>query len=353
MARASTPSWLRRVGEALQCDPPSWWRRTLPWASLASGLAGALFMERAPSKAIPVLGAGLGALVALGLFLEFTRAPLPVVQGQPTSWRARILHLTALFGSQSLLQLGLFFVLPWYVAASAFTPAQVGFLALVTVVVGVSLWDPWYESVARWPARGLSLHAVALFITYNALLPVLGIAQGSSLLLAAAVASGGTGVAAALRSRHDRSAHKPARHALRAALVPSLLPALLALGVPQAVPPAPLRLVEGGIGTALEERELAEPLTMVHGVPEQLVCWTSISAPRGLRDRLFHVWRHDGITTDRVELTLVGGREAGFRTWTTKRHFGPAPQGTWSCAVETAQGQVLGVHVVTVANRAP
>lgn len=306
-------------------------------------------MERAPARALPVLVAELGALVALGLFLEFTRSPLVGSEGEVSSLRARAVHLVTLFGSQSLLQLGLFFVLPWYVAASAFTPAQVGFLSLVVLVVGVSLWDPWYERVARLPSPGLALHAVAVFATHSALLPVLGVAQGSSMLLAAAVAAGGTGLAAMVRSRHD----KAPRRALRAAALPLLIPVVLALGVPQAIPPAPLRLVAGGIGTGLQERELEQPLDVVTGVPEQLLCWTAIAAPRGLRDQLFHVWRHEGIVTDRIELALVGGRDAGFRTWTAKRHFGPSPAGAWSCSVETGRGQVLGVRTVTLQETAP
>lgn len=301
-------------------------------------------MERAPSQALPVLVAELGALVALGLFLELSRAPLVELGMGNSPLRGRALHLTTLFGSQSLLQLGLFFVLPWYVAASAPTPAQVGFLSLVFVVVCISLWDPWYEHIARMPVPGLSLHSVALFATYNALLPVVGFAQGTSMMLAAAVAAGGTGLAAMVRTRHDAAPHRT----FRAAAIPVLLPLTLALGIPQAIPPAPLRLVEGGVGAALHERVLTRPLTVAGGVPERLLCWTSIAAPRGLRDRLFHVWRHEGVVTDRIELALSGGRDEGFRTWSAKRHFGPSPAGAWSCTVETGRGQVLGVRAVII-----
>ncbi|MCB9649164.1 MAG: DUF2914 domain-containing protein [Deltaproteobacteria bacterium] len=55
-----------------------------------------------------------------------------------------------------------------------------------------------------------------------------------------------------------------------------------------------------------------------------------------------HEWWHDGARVDVVDLDVRGGREEGFRTWSTKRNLGPRPQGRWRCRVVTAAGQVVG-----------
>jgi hypothetical protein len=113
------------------------------------------------------------------------------------------------------------------------------------------------------------------------------------------------------------------------------------LGGAQAIPPAPLRFVAGALGTEVAERTLLDPTSSFAEVPSQLVCWTAIAAPRGLRDRLRHVWLQDGVRKSEAWLEVRGGtRPGGFRTWSYFRH-GVGP-GEWTCVVETEAGQRLG-----------
>ncbi|MCA9555979.1 MAG: DUF2914 domain-containing protein, partial [Myxococcales bacterium] len=108
------------------------------------------------------------------------------------------------------------------------------------------------------------------------------------------------------------------------------------------VPPAPLSLAEAAVGTLVVERWVSDPTERFEVAPPQITCATAIRAPRGLQDALRHEWWHDGARVDVVDLDVRGGREEGFRTWSTKRNLGPRPQGRWRCRVVTAAGQVVG-----------
>ena len=70
---------------------------------------------------------------------------------------------------------------------------------------------------------------------------------------------------------------------------------------------------------------------------------TAISAPRGLAERIYHVWRHNGKVVDRIALDINGGRKEGYRAWTQKRNFPADPSGKWRVDVLTDGGQMLGV----------
>jgi hypothetical protein len=45
------------------------------------------------------------------------------------------------------------------------------------------------------------------------------------------------------------------------------------------------------------------------------------------------------MTTDRIPISITGGREKGYRWYTTKRRVQP---GEWRVNVETEDGRVLG-----------
>ena len=66
-------------------------------------------------------------------------------------------------------------------------------------------------------------------------------------------------------------------------------------------------------------------------------------APRGLDERIYHVWKLDGVEMDRIALDIHGGRKAGYRAWTHKRNFPADPVGDWRVQVVTEAGQQIGV----------
>ena len=73
-----------------------------------------------------------------------------------------------------------------------------------------------------------------------------------------------------------------------------------------------------------------------------LYAFTAINAPRGLKERIFHVWLHEGREVDRIALHINGGREAGYRAWTRKQRFPADAVGRWQVKVVTDTGQMIG-----------
>lgn len=285
-------------------------------------------MERSPERAGLIIAAALGAWMALLGFVVLSR-----LAEERSHAAIRAVRLGSLYTVQGAVQLCLFFTAPFFVRAFAFTPGQLVFLAMFTAAVLVSIWDPWFERALQKRFAGVSLLGFTAFSTLACLLPILGLPNWVGLVI------GGGAVLIGGPVMVFRQGLLPARVGLLAFAV--LVPTFLALS-PSLVPPAPLRLERAGIGTQLRGRDLADGAAEIPAGAAQLVCWTAISAPRGLHDELFHVWRHNGLVTDEIPLEIHGGREEGFRTWSRKRALGDDPMGQWTCTVVTGAGQPLG-----------
>ena len=102
--------------------------------------------------------------------------------------------------------------------------------------------------------------------------------------------------------------------------------------------------LDGRIGEGIVEREPLRPATrFVVGGPDRLTCFTAIAAPRGLDEQVVHLWRYQGAVKSRVALSQIsGGREQGFRTWSTHAGFSKGPTGLWQCEVRTGGNQIIG-----------
>ncbi|MEF9672213.1 DUF2914 domain-containing protein [Pseudomonas sp. PCH446] len=74
-----------------------------------------------------------------------------------------------------------------------------------------------------------------------------------------------------------------------------------------------------------------------------LYAYTAINAPRGLDERIYHVWQFNGHEVDRIALDIHGGRKEGYRAWSHKQNFPADPTGDWQVRVLTEGGQMLGV----------
>jgi hypothetical protein len=76
---------------------------------------------------------------------------------------------------------------------------------------------------------------------------------------------------------------------------------------------------------------------------ENVYCYTAVFAPGRIRVPVFHVWSHKTvqgwIQTDRIAFEITGGRDGGFRGYTTKAGITP---GEWRVKVETESGRTLG-----------
>ena len=122
------------------------------------------------------------------------------------------------------------------------------------------------------------------------------------------------------------------------------------------VPPATLWMTEVAVSTEVLNRQPGESLHEIAASSIRssgLYAYTAINAPRGLNERIYHVWQKDGQEVDRIALDIHGGRKEGYRAWTHKQNFPPNPAGRWQVRVLTEDGQVIGVLRFKVVDDVP
>jgi hypothetical protein len=74
-----------------------------------------------------------------------------------------------------------------------------------------------------------------------------------------------------------------------------------------------------------------------------IAAYTAVYAPAGLRQPIAHVWARDGQVLSRIPLvTVQGGRQQGFRTWSRRTELGGPLAGHYTVDVVTASGQLIG-----------
>jgi hypothetical protein len=126
------------------------------------------------------------------------------------------------------------------------------------------------------------------------------------------------------------------------------------------IPPIPLSLKFGGIYHQIEKIQDEYILTYEKGpwyamwkqsndrmgIDAPVYCFSSVFAPITLQTTIFHHWQWrpfdelaSFMTTDRIPITITGGRETGYRMYTTKHRVQP---GEWRVNVETEDGRILG-----------
>lgn len=126
----------------------------------------------------------------------------------------------------------------------------------------------------------------------------------------------------------------------------------------KAIPPVPLSLEMAGIYHKVEKQYPEYKLyherkwwRFWHSSDEyfqareedRLYFFGRIFAPRGFEDRIYVRWlkydNGDWRTSDRIPLTITGGRDKGFRGYTYKDNYTP---GLWRVSVETSGGLEIG-----------
>ena len=246
------------------------------------------------------------------------------------------------YATQMIHQESLFFVLPFFFVTTTWNSGQLIFTGLLGAAGLVSIIDPlYYKWVAprRW--LFLALHTLTLFAAMLTALPIiLHLTTAESFKLALGVAM--------LLSFPSLASSFPVNSARRAI---ALVLVTLAIGgggwlLRSWVPPATLWMTEVAISTDVRDRTPSESLKEVPASQIRsagLYAYTAIKAPRGLNERIYHVWQLNGKEVDRIALNINGGRKEGYRAWTHKQVFPANPVGRWQVRVLTEDGQVIGV----------
>jgi hypothetical protein len=254
--------------------------------------------------------------------------------------RTHRLVLTATeYTVQTLYHGVLLFLLPAYYAATTFTSSNVLFLLLLVALALLATVDPWYRAIVHpRPWMGYVFFVVSLFGALNLALPLVQVPPAWALLSSAWLAT----VALTPAVRRARAWPWPFAFAVTALVGFAVATGVVYMRI--AIPPAPLFLAGSRIawdaGT-IDSLEPPSPIPAAALQTQGLVAHTAIFAPAGLRTPVQHVWRQDGVIINVIPLTVEGGRQQGYRTFSRKLAFPEKAAGRWTVDVMT-RGQLIG-----------
>ncbi len=209
------------------------------------------------------------------------------------------------------------------------------------------------------------LYAVVCFSFFTLFLPVITGLIHTALFLLGAVLSGLVTlrvVELVYRGRPDVTRKEVLLTSLPAVALIGLLIVFYFLNW---IPPVPLSLKFGGTYHQITKEQDQYRLSFEEGSWYQfwkrtddpflgegpVSCFTAVFAPVNLTTTIYHHWKHRAFgpggsrggggfrTTDRIPIPIAGGREGGYRGYTTKGRVLP---GDWQVDVETADGRLIG-----------
>lgn len=252
------------------------------------------------------------------------------------------------FVTQMVHQESLFFVIPFFFITTAWNTGQAVFTSILILFAVLSIIDPiYYRWIAAQRWRYFIFHGFTLFAVLLTALPIifyLPTPKTYLLALGAAIILSLPGIIRALRWRWW----------WRALFVVAIVALTASIGLYTRtwIPPATLRLTKVAVTDQIDvsKREPTRALKVItdEQLKSGLYAYTAIRAPRGLQERIYHEWRLNGRTIDRIALDINGGREEGYRAWTHKLNFPPYPTGKWEIHVLTEANQVIGIFRFTV-----
>ncbi|SFU85660.1 Protein of unknown function [Halomonas korlensis] len=312
------------------------WRWLWPPIAFAAGLGSFFLVERQQ---------WLGAMLAIGMLIAWLLLLSESLIGRMLARRGhpKLPKGVTTFIAQMIHQETLFFCLPFLLVTTVWSSGQALFTLLLLGMAVFSIIDPLYYKLAE-RARWLyfAFHAQCVFLVVLVTLPIMfHLTTGASLKLALAAM-----VVFSLPSLLELLSGSTLR---RWVMLLALLPLLAGAGWLGRiwVPPATLWITATALspGFDVQARKPRDSVRLTpSALPETgLYAYTSIRAPRGLKEQIFHVWRHEGEVIDRIPLQIKGGRDEGYRAWSHKQNFPEAPAGPWRIDVMTDSGQRIGV----------
>jgi hypothetical protein len=242
----------------------------------------------------------------------------------------------------------------FYLQSSSLTATAVFFALLVGLLVGNEFLHDRLSNLRLL----VSLYALVVFSFFTFFLPVVTGWMNTWMFLV------GAGLTTAVTLKLVDLVYKGRPTASRWEPLLSVLPALglVALLVGfyflNWIPPVPLSMKFGGVYHKIEKTDGAYRLTFEEGEWYRFwkrsddpfrgegpaACFTAVFAPIDMRTTIYHRWQYRPpggrfSTTDRIAFTISGGREGGYRGYTTKQRVMP---GDWRVDTETEEGRIIG-----------
>lgn len=247
------------------------------------------------------------------------------------------------FASQMVHQESLFFTIPFFFLGTSWDSGQLVFTSLLLGLAIVSITDPvYYHWLAPRPWLFSAFNGLTLFAALLTTLPILfSLPTAKTYFLSL--------ILAIILSLPVMIRAMPSGWWRRGLVTLILISVAGGTGVSVRawIPPASLRLLDVAVTDNIIDSsrrpENALQQVSVEQLSKGLYAYTAVRAPRGLHERIYHVWILNGIEVDRIALNIDGGRESGFRAWSHKLNFPPYPSGKWKIYVVTEANQVLGV----------
>jgi hypothetical protein len=260
----------------------------------------------------------------------------------------RLSPIVVRFLTQLVHQESLFFALPFFLVVTNWDHGQAVFTSVLLICALISIIDPlYYKHLATRYALFFAYHTFALFVVMLVVLPLLLQLTTQQSLIAAIIAA----LVFSLPSL-DRILPPARWWRLPLLLIMLVVIALVLWQLRSWIPPAGMRLTDINIShqVDIDQRRAGTDITELNvtELRQGLYAWTAVSAPRGLREKIHHVWLLNGKEVDRIVLDITGGREAGYRAWSHKLVFPPYPAGKWQVQVVTESGRLIGLARFTV-----
>lgn len=242
----------------------------------------------------------------------------------------------------------------FYSKSATFTGTAVFFALLILLLVANEFLRDRLSNLRLL----ISLYAVVCFAFFTFFLPVMTGYMNAAIFVIGAILS----IAVVLRVAHliyrnnpDRSRREAVGMTVPAAALIGMLVGFYFLNL---IPPVPLSLKYGGmyheIKRSGDQFELSferrwyqfwkrSDTTYPSNTP--IYCFTAVFAPVDLNTTIYHHWYfrpHDNrpfMHADRIPIKISGGREGGYRAYSSKQRLDP---GEWRVDVEAADGRIIG-----------
>ncbi len=282
---------------------------------------------------------------------------LNVHQTREEARRSEVFHITLIFLMQFCLG-GLFSASFLFYSKSGAVIASWPFLLVIfAYVIGNELFRKHYVLLSFQ----ISVFFTALFSYLIFFLPIILGQMGDSIFLLSGIASLMiTGIFIYVLSWFAPQRTRESASIMVFSII-VLFGGINLLYFTNLIPPIPLALKEAGIyrslarlpdGTYLVQGEEQDWFGVIssdptiHIIPgEPLYLLSSVFAPTNLKTDIVHTWQYYDDTdnawtvADTVKLGITGGRDGGFRTYSSRENIFP---GQWRVDVATPRGQLIG-----------